>query len=102
MKIMGLTEEAMQYIYKHSQFMKYDGSTEPIGCGYSDGITSVNATMYNRKKIGNNIICLFEYHLENGPAREVIQEIRNNKVFLCLKIKNRKKFKWKLKDGSDE
>ena len=97
---MGLTDEAMQYIYKHSNFMKYDGSVEPIGCGYSDGVATVQASMYEMKKIDDEqTICLFDYHLNNGVAREVVQDVQDNKIFLCLKIKNRKKFKWEIKDG---
>jgi phage-related protein len=103
MEIMGLTEEAMQYIYKHSHFTKYNGSVEPIGCGYSDGIATVQADMYEVKKINDEqTICLFDYHLDNGTVKEIVQEIKNNKIFLCLKIKNRKKFKWEIKDGRNE
>lgn len=99
MEVVGLTEEALNYIYKHSQFKQYDGSIEPIGCGYSDGVASVVANMYEVKEITEDQkIFLFEYQIDNGTVKEVLQDIKNDKIFLCLKINNRRKFKWNLKD----
>jgi hypothetical protein len=98
MKVVGLTKEALNYIYKHSAFVEYDGNVETIGCGYSDGFASVSASLYNKKKINEDVICLFQYHLDNGIAKEVIQEVKDDNIFLCLSVNNRRKFKWRTED----
>ena len=98
MEIIGLTKEALNYLYKHSNFNKYSPDQMPIGCGYMDGTVSMNAIMYKKEKINDNtVIALFEYPLDNGTAKEVIQEIIDDKIYLCLSTKNRRKFKWDIK-----
>ena len=56
MEIMGLTKEALNYLYKHSNFNKYNPDQMPIGCGYMDGMVSMNAIMYKKKKITDNTV----------------------------------------------
>ncbi|RLI64569.1 MAG: hypothetical protein DRO67_03970 [Candidatus Asgardarchaeum californiense] len=92
----GITEKAMEYIYKHSTFVSYDDvNVKPIGCKESEGYSTVNAQFYKKQEVDGTMLFLFEYYLDNNVvAKEVVQEVRNNKVFLCLEVKGRKKFKW--------
>jgi len=93
----GITDEAIKYIYKHSNFMPYDDvNTQPIGCKYSDGYANINAELYDKKEVNGIILLLFKYYLKDDVVvKEVVQEIKNEKVFLCLEINGIKKFKWK-------
>jgi hypothetical protein len=98
MEVIGLTQKAIDYLYKNSKFTKFNTDVLPISCGYNDGLISMQATMYKKEKIDDDtIIGLFEYSLKNGVAQEVLQKVENDKIYLCLKIKNRRKFKWELK-----
>lgn len=98
MKNHGITDKAMEYVYKHSNFVFYDNvDIKPIGCTkQSDGYANVNAEFYDRREMDGIVLFLFKYYLEDGIiAKEVVQEIKGKDVFICLEINGRKKFKWK-------
>lgn len=96
----GITDEAMEYIYKHSNFISYNSTgVQPIGCKQSDGYANVNAMLYDKKDIDGTVLFLFKYYLENNVvAKEVVQEIKGKNLFICLEINGRKKFKWKKEE----
>lgn len=96
----GITEKAMEYIYKHSTFVSYNNvNVKPIGCKQSDGYYNINAQFYKQQKVNGIMLFLFEYYLDNNVVvKEVVQECGNKNVFLCLEVKNRKKFKWTKED----
>ena len=97
MEVVGLTQEAADYLYKNSKFTKFNTDVLPISCGYKDGLVSMQASMYKKEKINDDVVIgLFEYSLKNNVVQEVVQQVKDDKIYLCLKIKNRKKFKWEL------
>jgi hypothetical protein len=98
--IAGLCKKAEEYMVENSNFIPYtDTSTQKIGCKRSDGVINTNASMYKKVELNDGIIALFKYILkDNIVVYEVVQECKNDVVFLSLETDSGKAFKWTSKE----